>query len=147
MGGYSFDSWIAANRFARNEEAIAIEHGQDNRITENIFDGDETAIDLWKNATQDPDWEYPKRRDTRSRDYVISGNSFKRNAVVLKVGDTQNLRVLTNAFEGVGAVAVLSGDTRKSGSATRSLVPVRSRPTLDATLPTPLPGGSGRQDP
>ena len=78
-GGYSFDSWIAANHFARNGEAIAIEHGQDNRITENIFDGDETAIHLWKNATQDPDWEYPKRRDTRSRDYVVSGNSFKHN--------------------------------------------------------------------
>ncbi len=34
-----------------NTEAIAIEHGQDNRITENTFDGDETAIRLWKNAT------------------------------------------------------------------------------------------------
>ena len=47
-GGYSFDSWIAANKFARNVEAIAIEHGQDNRITENRFDGDETAIRLWR---------------------------------------------------------------------------------------------------
>ena len=59
-GGYSFDSWIAANHFARNTEAIAIEHGQDNRITENRFDGDETAIRLWKNTTQDPDWGYPE---------------------------------------------------------------------------------------
>ncbi len=140
-GGYSFDSWIAANRFARNGEAIAIEHGQDNRITENIFDGDETAIHLWKNATQDPDWEYPKRRDTRSRDYVVSGNSFKHNSVALKIADTQNLRVLTNAFEGVGSVAALSGDTRNVGIGDEVAVPVRSRPTLDATLPTPLPGG------
>ena len=97
-GGYSFDSWIAANKFARNTEAIAIEHGQDNRITENRFDGDETAIRLWKNPTQDPNWGYPKRRDTRSRDYVIAGNTFVGNPTALKVTETQNVRVLTNDF-------------------------------------------------
>jgi Right handed beta helix region/PA14 domain len=140
-GGYSFDSWIAGNHFARNGEAIAIEHGQDNRITENIFDHDETAIHLWRNATQAPDWEYPKRRDTRSRDYVISGNTFKDNTVALKIGETQNLRILTNAFEGVASVAVLTGDTRNIGIGDEVSVPVRSRPTLDATLPTPLAGG------
>ncbi|HYT76773.1 MAG TPA: right-handed parallel beta-helix repeat-containing protein, partial [Vicinamibacterales bacterium] len=87
-GGYSFDSWIAANHFAHNTEAIAIEHGQDNRITENRFDGDETAIHLWKNPTQDPDWGYPKHRDTRSRDYVIAGNTFTGNGTVFKIHDT-----------------------------------------------------------
>src|SRR5205085_839468 len=83
----------------RNIEAIAIEHGQDNKITENRFDGDETAIRLWKNATQDPDWEYPKKRDTRSRDYVIAGNTFVGNATALKITETQDVRVLTNGFE------------------------------------------------
>ena len=140
-GGYSFDSWIAANRFVRNVEAIAIEHGQDNRITENTFDGDETAIHLWKNATQDPNWGYPRRRDTRSRDYVISGNRFIGNGVALKVAETQNLRILTNSFEKVGSVAVLSGDTRNLGIGDEVTVPVRARPTLDVTLPKPLAGG------
>jgi nitrous oxidase accessory protein NosD len=140
-GGYSFDSWVAANKFARNVEAIAIEHGQDNRITENTFDGDETAIRLWKNATQDPDWEYPKRRDTRSRDYVIAGNTFRGNTTALKVTETQNVRVLTNGFEQVGTVATLAGDTRNFGIGDEINVPVRSRPTLDLTLPTPMPGG------
>jgi nitrous oxidase accessory protein NosD len=140
-GGYSFDSWIAANRFARNVEAIAIEHGQDNRITENVFDGDETAIHLWRNLTQDPTWGYPKHRDTRSRDYVVSGNTFRGNTVALKIAETQNLRILTNAFEKVGSVAVLSGDTRNLGIGDEVTVPIRSRPTLDITLPKPLPGG------
>ena len=140
-GGYSFDSWIAANRFARNAEAIAIEHGQDNRITENVFDGDETAIRLWKNASQDPNWAYPKRRDTRSRDYVIAGNTFKANATALKIAETQNVRVLTNAFENVGTLAALSGDTRNLGIGDEVTVPVRQRPTLDVALPKPLPGG------
>jgi parallel beta-helix repeat protein len=140
-GGYSFDSWIAANRFARNVEAIAIEHGQDNRITENTFDGDETAIRLWKNPTQDPGWEYPKRRDTRSRDYVIAGNTFRGNTTALKITETQNVRALTNGFEKVATVATLTGDTRNFGVGDEVTVPVRSRPTLDLTLPKALPGG------
>jgi parallel beta-helix repeat protein len=140
-GGYSFDSWIAANHFARNVEAIAIEHGQDNRITENRFDADETAIRLWKNPTQDPDWGYPKRRDTRSRDYVIAGNTFAGNPTALKITETQNVHVLTNGFEKVGTVAVLAGDTRNFGVGDEVTVPIRPRPTLEVTLPTPLPGG------
>ena len=140
-GGYSFDSWIVANRFARNVEAIAIEHGQDNRITENRFDGDETAIRLWKNPTQDPDWGYPKKRDTRSRDYVIAGNTFTGNATALKITETQDVRVLTNGFEKIGTLATLAGDTRNFGIGDEITVPIRSRPTLDVTLPKPLPGG------
>src|SRR5258708_1685127 len=140
-GGYSFDSWIAANRFARNVEAIAIEHGQDNRITETTFDGDETAIRLWKNLTQDPSWVYPKRRDTRSRDYVIAGNTFVNTPTALRVAETQNVRVLTNGFEKVGTVAVLAGDTRNFGVGDEVSVPVRPRSTLAVTLPKALPGG------
>ena len=140
-GGYSFDSWIVANRFARNTEAIAIEHGQDNRITENRFDGDETAIRLWRNAAQDPNWGYPKHRDTRSRDYAISGNTFVANQTALKIADTQNVRVLTNSFERVQTVAMLTGDTRNVGIGDEVTVPLRPRPTLDVTLPGPLPGG------
>jgi parallel beta-helix repeat protein len=140
-GGYSFDSWIAANRFARNTEAIAIEHGQDNRITDNTFDGDETAIRLWRNATQDPNWEYPKKRDTRSRDYVIAGNRFIGNVTALKIAETQSVRVLTNDFEKVGTLATLVGDTRNLGIGDEVKVPVRGRPTSELTLPRPLPGG------
>jgi parallel beta-helix repeat protein len=140
-GGYSFDSWIVANRFARNAEAIAIEHGQDNKITENRFDGDETAIRLWKNATQDPNWGYAKQRDTRSRDYVIAGNTFVGNATALSIADTQSVRVLTNSFERVQTVATLTGDTRNLGIGEEVTVPLRSRPTLDVSLPRPLPGG------
>ena len=140
-GGYSFDSWIAANRFARNTEAIAIEHGQDNRITENRFEGDETAIRLWKNPTQDPNWEYPKRRDTRSRDYVIAGNTFVATPTALKLTDTQNVRMLTNAFDKVATVAILAGDTRNFGVGDEVGVPIRPRPTLDVTLPKALERG------
>jgi hypothetical protein len=140
-GGYSFDSWIVANRFARNTEAIAIEHGQDNKITENHFAGDETAIRLWRNATQDPNWGYPKHRDTRSRDYVIAGNTFTGNTTALKIADTQNARIVNNTFERVQTLATLTGDARNLGIGDEVTVPLRARPTLDVTLPKPLPGG------
>src|SRR5688572_15798670 len=78
-GGYSFDSLFHGNRFARNAEAIAIEHGQNNLIVGNQFTEDEVAIRLWQNATQDPNWAYPKNRDTRSRDYKIVNNRLARN--------------------------------------------------------------------
>lgn len=75
-GGYSFDSVFAGNTFARNQEAIAIEHGQNNVITGNTFTGDGIGIRLWANETQDPSWGYAKNRDTRSRDYAIAGNTM-----------------------------------------------------------------------
>jgi nitrous oxidase accessory protein NosD len=140
-GGYSFDSWIANNRFARNVEGIAIEHGQDNRITDNTFDRDETGIHLWKNATQDPAWEYPKRRDTRSRDYDVSGNAFIGSKTALKIHETQNVRLVNNTFRDVETVAALTGDTRNLGIGDEIKVPLRPRQTIDVTLPQPLPGG------
>jgi hypothetical protein len=73
---------------------------------------------------------------------VISGNTFLGNPVALKIAETQNLRILTNTFDKVGSVAVLSGDTRNLGIGDEVTVLLRSRPTLDVTLPKPLPGGA-----
>src|SRR5579872_5252438 len=146
-GGYSFDSWIASNHFARNVEAIAIEHGQDNRITDNRFDHDDTAIHLWRNATEDPNLAYAKARDTRSRDYVIAGNRFDATPTALRIHDTQNLRILVNEFYDVGTEATLTGDTRNIGIGDEIVVPIRSRPTLDIALPKPLPGGMDTKRP
>jgi hypothetical protein len=110
-GGYSFESLVLANRFAGNRIAVAIEHGQDNRIASNLFDGDTTAVRLWWNRIEPSDWGYPKHRDTRSRDYAIDRNLFRGNRVALRVDATQGVR-----GEGNGAVAVdtlvrASGDT------------------------------------
>ena len=75
-GGYSYETKIVGNTFGLNAEAIAIEHGRDNTISGNAFLGDLTAINLWKNPTQDPNWAYVKKHDTTSRDYTIVGNRF-----------------------------------------------------------------------
>ncbi|MEO8499944.1 MAG: NosD domain-containing protein [Vicinamibacteria bacterium] len=90
-GGYSFDSLIAGNTFARNQEAIAIEHGQNNVIAGNTFTGGDIGIRLWANETQDPDWGYPKNRDTRSRDYAITANTMTGVKTEAQITRTENV--------------------------------------------------------
>jgi len=130
-GGYSYQSVILGNTFRNNVEAIAIEHGQDIRIVGNRFEGDTAAIRLWWNKLEPSDWGYPKYRDTRSRDYVVLGNSFVGTRLALRVDNTQRLRVEGNAFTRVDSLTRLSGDTtgwvmvQRPGEATS--VPIPSR--------------------
>ncbi len=76
-GGYSYDSMFAGNSFVNNIEGMAIEHGQNNKILDNRFVGGDVGIRLWANASQDPNWGYPKNRDTKSHGYEIRGNTFE----------------------------------------------------------------------
>ncbi len=130
-GGYSWESVILGNRFADNVEAIAIEHGQENRIVANRFDGDTTAIRLWWNKLEPSDWGYPKFRDTRSRDVTVLGNTFLGNRLALRVDNTQRLRAEGNAFVRVDSLTRLSGDTagwvlvQRPGEATQVPIPAR----------------------
>ena len=72
-GGYSWESEIRGNCFGGNVVGIAIEHGQDNRIVANRFDGDSLGIQLWARPSQPP-WAYAQKRDVRSRDHRIADN-------------------------------------------------------------------------
>lgn len=110
-GGYSYESHWIDNRFARNAEGMAIEHGQKNVIVGNVFEEDDTAIRLWQNATQDPNWGYPKNRDTRSQGYTIEDNVFRRNATALDIRDTTGVRLWRNKFEETGERLKVAGNT------------------------------------
>jgi nitrous oxidase accessory protein NosD len=110
-GGYSHNSVWHGNRFVRNAEGIAIEHGQHNEISSNTFEGDHTAIRLWQNPSQDPNWGYPKARDTRSRDFRIEQNRFRNTAVALDLRDTTGVQLWLNRFQDVGEHARRQGDT------------------------------------
>jgi nitrous oxidase accessory protein NosD len=110
-GGYSYDSVWQGNRFIGNKESIAIEHGQNNRIEANRFERDEVSVRLWQNPTQDPNWGYPKARDTRSRDYRLESNSFHRSKTALQLRDTTNVRLHANVFEDVASRLERTGDT------------------------------------
>ena len=138
-GGYSFDSVIEANRFARNTEAISIEHGQENRIAGNRFDADETAIHLWWSPGQDPSWGYGKTRDTRSRDYVITGNTFAGNKTALNIRDTLDAEVRDNTFEKVGTLATITGDATTIAIGDEARVPVHAGAPATFVHPKPFP--------
>ncbi len=95
-GGYSFNSRVFGNCFARNRIAIAIEHGQDILIDGNHFDGDSTGVSLWANPIEPSDWGYPKHRDTKSRDYRIQKNQFSSVGVPFKILNTANADTSAN---------------------------------------------------
>jgi parallel beta-helix repeat protein len=95
-GGYSYQTAIADNQFRFNRIAIAIEHGQDNEITGNVFIQNKEAIRLWARAQQPSDWGYAKYRDTRSKGYVIGTNNFSRNGIVYNLQRTDSLSIFDN---------------------------------------------------
>ncbi len=99
-GGYSYNSRIDNNQFRNNRIAIAIEHGQQNEIVNNLFSQDREAIRLWARKEQPADWGYAKYRDTRSRDYTIAINSFNSNPVVMNISRTDNIKIFGNTYAG-----------------------------------------------
>lgn len=110
-GGYSWQSEVVGNDFRDNGVAIAIEHGQDNRVAGNTFLGDSTAIQLWWNRLEPSDWGYPRHRDTRSRNWRITGNSFQNHRVALRVNETTGLELAGNRFLSVDSARVQRGDS------------------------------------
>lgn len=100
-GGYSYESVFLANLIVGCQTGIAIEHGQNDTIQLNYFEGDSTAIHLWARAEQPADWGYAQKRDTRSRDAVIDRNVFLRVPTPLKISASQNIAVNgENLFSG-----------------------------------------------
>jgi parallel beta-helix repeat protein len=99
-GGYSYESVISNNKFRNNKTAIAIEHGQQNKISYNIFYGNKQAIHLWGRAEQPADWGYAKYRDTKSHNYIIAFNNFNTNETVLNLNRTVSLNIFNNIYSG-----------------------------------------------
>lgn len=95
-GGYSFDTHIVGNVFAHNAEAIAIEHGQNNIVRDNVFLNDLYALAIWGNETEG-DWPYRRNRDTRSRVYTVRDNIFRGiTGGVLNLRNTRDLLFADN---------------------------------------------------
>jgi parallel beta-helix repeat protein len=105
-GGYSFGSKIAGNRFVRNRVGIAIEHGQENTIVANSFNGDSTCVTLWAAPIEPSDWGYPKHRDTRSRDYRMTDNLFAEARYGVKARNTSGIFLDANRWSDVDTAAI-----------------------------------------
>jgi nitrous oxidase accessory protein NosD len=109
--GYSFDSHIVGNDFRDNRTGIAIEHGQDNHITDNRFTGDSTAIRLWADSIEPSDWGYPKHHDTRSHNYRIMRNVFVKTLVAMRARNTSGLALAHNRWHAVDSLGALADST------------------------------------
>jgi hypothetical protein len=104
-GGYSYESKVIGNVFGYNTEAIAWEHGQDNVIRANRFYRNNEDAVIWANASQDPNWGYAKKRDTRSRDWLITENIFEHTfAQPFRLARSENLSILGNLITNVPRV-------------------------------------------
>lgn len=138
-GGYSFDTEFIGNTFAGNDEAFAIEHGQNITISHNTFKGDKVALRLWANATQDPNWGYPKTKDTSSRGYRIQNNTFENHTTLLDVIRTTGIAFEGNTL-GAGIGTVMKGGLEVNGLTMSATKPVVDR-TIESAAWAPLPGG------
>src|SRR5690606_4938527 len=108
-GGYSYETLILANDFARSEDGVSIEHGQNNSIMYNRFEEDQTAIRLFTRRPEDPNWGYPKFRDTDSHGYTIAQNEFINVGSALFARDTKDIKGWGNTFQGVSTQFDLEG--------------------------------------
>ena len=99
--GYSYDTAVIGNMITGSTDGIAWEHGQNNTIMGNVFAGNDASIRLWQNANQDPNWGYPKARNTDSKDYLIQENEFYSNKEHLNVRDTTAISMIKNRLGGM----------------------------------------------
>jgi len=114
--GYSFNTLIQGNFIEDCEDGIAHEHGQDNRVEGNFFAGNKNAINIWANEKQDPNWGYPKTRDTVSRDWKIVDNTIM-GGTALRVRRTSRVSMQNNTLHQAGFAVE---DTTKTLFVTRN---------------------------
>ncbi len=121
-GGYSYSTIINDNKFRNNRIGIAIEHGQDNQIWYNNFSKDREAIRLWARKEQPADWVYAQKRDTRSKEYTIAGNSFNNVSTGLNIYRTSAVRVFGNTYSGSDVYLKTDSTVSEIDSSDRQLV-------------------------
>lgn len=134
-GGYSRESVFAGNCFLRNRIGIAIEHGQENRISGNLFHGDSTAVSLWANPSEPEDWGYPRHRDTRSRDTRIEGNVFSGHRVGIRGTRTRDVEVVDNRWSDIDSLRVLADTAGFEWRADNAVGEAAGTPGCDAVPP------------
>ncbi|MBS1621836.1 MAG: right-handed parallel beta-helix repeat-containing protein [Bacteroidetes bacterium] len=134
-GGYSYESVISNNKFRNNKIAITIEHGQNNKITYNIFYQDKEAIRLWGNKEEPSDWGYPKYRDTRSMNYIIASNSINKVSTAFNLSRTNDLKVFNNTINDCSQVFKV--DSTITGLDTAYNEDLSEKLSMDANISIP----------
>ncbi|MGQ0738977.1 MAG: right-handed parallel beta-helix repeat-containing protein [Bacteroidota bacterium] len=120
-GGYSFGTTIKNNKFKNNRIGIAIEHGQYNHISMNMFEENKEAIRLWARKMQPADWGYAKKRDTRSKNYFIYRNYFDSSRRALNITYTDSLLLHENKIA-IKEIEALKKDSTLSNVVVKQIV-------------------------
>ncbi|GAC1488956.1 MAG: hypothetical protein NVS1B13_17870 [Flavisolibacter sp.] len=141
--GYSYQTRITQNQFRFNKTAIAIEHGQHNTIDHNLFYLDKTALKLWAGKEDTLTWGYPRLKDTRSKNYLITGNSFNQNQTICDFSNTDSIQLFNNRqIEGLYPLR-----TDLSVTHLDSLEDLEQEVRLSEDLPLIIPPISSPQNP
>ncbi|MBK7876474.1 MAG: right-handed parallel beta-helix repeat-containing protein [Planctomycetes bacterium] len=110
-GGYSRRMVILGNSIQGTiGGGVSIEHGQECVIAENEFARNEMAIELWWDADEGlVKGPFGQHRDTRSRDTLVSGNTFRDEVRELVLRGTSGVELLSNRWSTQGVVALAVG--------------------------------------
>jgi parallel beta-helix repeat protein len=154
-GGYSYETKVLGNDFADNMEGIAIEHGQNNSISQNRFQREGLAINLWASTKIDTNFVYGKKRDVHSMDYQITKNNFEYVKSAFSIRNTKRLNItdnyflentkLLNADSGVEKMTFANNDAPTSISQdSKTILSYAPKPIaggMNVTLPKDFPKG------
>ncbi len=109
-GGYSQGTLIAQNRMEGNGEmayglergGINIEHGQGNRIVDNVFRTNRCGIHLWSSPAGDfANKPWARANGIESKDNLVGGNRFAGDELAFHLRGRSGLILGANTFEGV----------------------------------------------
>lgn len=115
-GGYSRSSFISWNQISYCDNGVSIEHGEHNRIENNLFRQCGIGVSLW----WDDDVEllasrYGQKHGGRSDSEVIESNRFDEFEVAIRAASSTNLLINNNAFEQCRSFLLAEGSTSLGG--------------------------------
>ena len=109
-GGYSQDTLITGNTFEDNggmgygleRGGVNIEHGQNNRIVDNVFDNNKCGVHLWWNPNVDFSKKpWAKANGTESSNNFIASNKFNGGPLAFHFRGKSEVTLGSNEFKNV----------------------------------------------
>jgi parallel beta-helix repeat protein len=97
-GGYSYEMEIVGNKFENNNHSIAIEHGNNTKVSYNLFAKDKIGIKLFERDQQPRSWYFANNRNVASRSYQINDNIFSDIKEPFQIEKTGDLTIKDNVF-------------------------------------------------
>ncbi|MHC4861644.1 MAG: right-handed parallel beta-helix repeat-containing protein, partial [Planctomycetota bacterium] len=130
--GYSRKSVFEKNVIRGCTHAgVAIEHGSENVIRQNLIERCTKGVWLWWDEDKDLlESVYAEKTRTDSADTIVEGNHFRGGVTALFVEDSARIRFLRNLVDDITGEPVV----RKGECPDMEVLPPESAPRLDVTI-------------